>query len=82
MKPMSKTPFHIRAPVHHTGKWRIRKHFFGGSELILLDAAVMPPANPLDENPRTRLWRIVDVRPRAFWQSGTGRNEVADRAAA
>src|ERR1700719_4431594 len=26
-------------PVHHTGQWHIRNHFFDGSEVILLDAA-------------------------------------------
>ena len=33
-------------PVHRTGQWHIQNHFFDGSQMILLDAAIVPPATP------------------------------------
>lgn len=29
-------------PLHHTGQWRIVNHFLGGSEVLLINAAVTP----------------------------------------
>ena len=59
-------------PVHHTGQWRIKKHLFDGSEVILLNAAIMPFSNAFKRKSSSGIWRIADVRPRTLWQSGTG----------
>jgi len=64
--------------VHHSGRWHIQNHLFDGSEVILVDAAIVPPVTPLSENPQQG---FGDLPMRAHERSGKvalARNEVAD----
>jgi hypothetical protein len=65
-------------PVHHTGHWHIQNHFFDGSEVILLDAAVMPPATPLDEKPQLGFGELPMYAHERSGRVALARNEVAD----
>jgi hypothetical protein len=64
-------------PVHQAGQWHIQNHFFDGSEVILLNAAIIPEATPLGEN----LLRFGGLAMHTHKRSGKvalARNEVAD----
>jgi hypothetical protein len=66
-------------PLQHSGRWRIVNHFLDGSEVFLIDAAVISPSTPEDKNPHVELgdlpcMRISEVanlpRPEMKSQSG------------
>ena len=65
-------------PAHHTGQWHIKKHFFDGSEVILLDAAIMPLATPSNENPRVGFGDLAMYAHERSGRVALARNEVAD----
>jgi hypothetical protein len=65
-------------PVHHTGQWLIQNHFFDGSQVILLDAAVMPPATPLHEKPQLGFGELPMYAHERSGRVALARNEVAD----
>jgi hypothetical protein len=65
-------------PVHHTGQWHIQNHFFDGSEVILLDAAIMPLATPLDATPRLGFGELSMYTHERSGKVELARNEVAD----
>jgi hypothetical protein len=65
-------------PLHHTGQWRIVNHFLDGSEVLLINAAITPPATPDDKNPHLA---FADLPMYAHNHSGRvalARNEVAE----
>jgi hypothetical protein len=64
--------------VHHTGQWHIQNHFFDGSEVILLDAAITELATPLDENPRLGFGELPMYAHDRSGKVALARNEVAD----
>jgi hypothetical protein len=64
--------------LHHTGQWRILNHFLDGSEVLLINAAITPPATPEDKN--THL-AFGDLQMYVHSRSGKvalARNEVAE----
>lgn len=64
--------------LHHTGQWRILSHFLDGSEVLLVNAAIVSPATPVDKNPHLL---FGDSTMHAHKRSGRvalARNEVAD----
>jgi len=65
-------------PVHHTGQWQIQNHFFDGSEVILLDAAITDLATPLGENPRLGFGELPMYAHDRSGKVALARNEVAD----
>ena len=68
----------ISEPLHHTGQWRIVNHFLDGIEVVLVNAAITPPATPEDKNPHLA---FADLPMYAHNHSGKvalARNEVAE----
>jgi hypothetical protein len=65
-------------PAHHTGQWHIQNHLFSGSEVILLDAAVMPPSTPSDKNPQLGFGELSMFAHERSGRVALARNEVAD----
>jgi hypothetical protein len=65
-------------PVHHTGQWHIENDFLDGSELILLDAAVMEPPTPEDEKPQLYFAGLTMHAHERSGRVALARNEVAD----
>jgi hypothetical protein len=64
--------------LHHTGQWQILNHFLDGSEVLLVNAAVAPPATPADKDSHLG---FGDLRMYVHKRSGKvalARNEVAD----
>ena len=64
--------------VHHTGQWHIRKHFFDGSEVILLDAAIISSATPSNQNPQVGFGELPMYAHERSGRVALARNEVAD----
>ncbi len=65
-------------PVHRTGQWHIQNHFFDGSEVILLDAAITELATPLDGNPQLGFGGLPMYAHERSGKVALARNEVAD----
>jgi len=65
-------------PLHHTGQWHIVNHFLDGSEVLLINAAIIPPATPEDKDSHLA---FGDLPMYTHNRSGTvalARNEVAE----
>jgi hypothetical protein len=65
-------------PLHHTGQWRIVNHFLDGSEVLLLNAVVTPPATPEDNNPRLAFGDLPMYAHNRSGKVALARNEVAE----
>jgi len=65
-------------PVHCIGQWHIQNHFFDGSEVILLDAAIIPEATPGGENLQLRFGGFAMKAHERSGKVALARNEVAD----
>jgi hypothetical protein len=65
-------------PLHHTGQWRIVNHFLGGSQVLLINAAIIRAETA--ENKDSRLV-LGDLPMYAHSRSGEvalARNEVTE----
>jgi len=65
-------------PFHHTGQWHLESHLLGGSEIILLNAAITSPATPLDQEPRLGFGYLPMYVHNRSGKVAFARNEVAD----
>lgn len=65
-------------PLHHTGQWRIVNHFLDGSEVVLINAAITPPATPEDKDPYLAFGDLPMYAHNHFGKVALARNEVAE----
>jgi hypothetical protein len=65
-------------PLHHTGRWKILTHFLDGSEVLLINAAVVEPSTPTDPSPHLFLGDLPMFAHKRSGQIALARNEVAD----
>jgi len=63
---------------HHTGQWRIVNHFLDGSEVLLINAAITPPATPEDKNPHLAFGDLPMYAHNRSGKVALARNEVAE----
>ena len=64
--------------LHHVGQWRIVNHFFGGSEVLLINAAIIPLITPQDKNPHVVFGDLPMYAHNRSGKVALARNEVAD----
>jgi len=65
-------------PLRHTGQWRIVNHFLDGSEVLLINADVTPPATPEDKNTRLAFGDLPMYAHNRSGKVALARNEVAE----
>ncbi len=65
-------------PLHRTGRWRILNHFLDGSQVLLLDAAVVPICTPGDKDCHPGFGDLPMYAHNRFGKIALARNEVAD----
>ena len=64
--------------LHHTGQWRILNRFLDGSEVLLVNAAVVSPATPEDKKPYAVFGDLEMYVHKRSGRVALARNEVAD----
>jgi len=64
--------------VHHTGHWHIVNHFLGGSEVLLIDAAITEMATPEEKNPRLVFGDLPMYAHKRSGKIALARNEVME----
>jgi hypothetical protein len=64
--------------LHNTGQWRIVNHFFDGSQVLLFNAAVTPPATPEEKDPHLTFGDLPMYVHKHSGKIALARNEVAE----
>ena len=64
--------------LHHTGKRRIVNHFLDGSEVLLINAAIIPAATPEDKDSRLVFGDLPMYTHNRSGKVALARNEVAE----
>ena len=65
-------------PLHHTGRWRILNHFWDGSEVLLINAAVISLETPADKRLHLGYGDLPMYAHKRSGKIALARNEVAD----
>jgi hypothetical protein len=65
-------------PLHHIGRWRILNHLGDGSQILLVNAAVIEPATPDDKHPHLGFGDLPMYAHKRSGKVALARNEVAD----
>jgi hypothetical protein len=65
-------------PLHHKGQWRIINQFFDGSQVLLINAAITPPATPEEKDPQLTFGDLPMYAHHHSGQVALARNEVAE----
>ena len=65
-------------PLHHTGQWHIVNHFLDGSEVLLINAAIIPPATPEDKDSHLAFGDLPMYTHNRSGKVALARNEVAE----
>jgi hypothetical protein len=65
-------------PLHHTGQWRIVDHFFDGSQVLLINAAITPASTPDDKDPHVAFGDLPMYAHIRLGKVALARNEVAE----
>jgi hypothetical protein len=65
-------------PLHYSGRWRMLSHFLDGCEVVLLNAAVVPPTNLDDPQPYLTYADLPMYGHGSFGKVALARNEIAD----
>jgi hypothetical protein len=65
-------------PLHHTGRWRVLNHFLDGSQVLLINAAVIPLCIPEDKDCRLGFGDLPMYVHKRSGKIALARNEVAD----
>jgi hypothetical protein len=65
-------------PLHHTGQWRILNHFFDGSQVLLINAAVTPPVTPEEKDPHLAFGDLPMYVHKHSGKVALARNEAAE----
>jgi hypothetical protein len=65
-------------PVHRTGRWRILNHLLDGSQVLLIDAAVVPLCTPGDKDCHLGFGDLPMYAHNRSGKVALARNEVAD----
>jgi hypothetical protein len=64
--------------LHHTGQWRIVNHFLDGSGVLLINAAIIPPATPEDKDSPLSFGDLPMYTHNRSGKVSLARNEVAE----